>query len=289
MKHIQVITSLIGFIVYNPTTAAPWSPDGQKIAYSYIGNPENIYVVDQDGNNPITLLARAQRDFRPEWSPDGSHLIITSVVDKKHVTYTVDLSGKAKQITTVEDVIGGAQYNSDGTQFLYFTDEPRPRDLYVRNLKSGRDERLTNTPGYDEYSARWNSDNQQIVYVKKGIASEAPGDLWLLNRLTGENQNITKTSKLDEFHPSWSHDGQKIVFIEVNTGQFNVVMLDLNTMKRHKLASGEGYAVLSPHFSPDDKWVSFTRTDFAEKAENLPAIVKVCIENKQEVLITRWK
>ncbi len=271
------------------STAATWSPDGKTIAYSYIANPENIYLVDADGNNPRTLVARAQRDFRPEWSPDGQHLIFTSVIDEKHVTYTVDLTGKLKQLTAVDEVVGGAQYSADGDEILYFTDQPLARDIYIRNLTTKQQQNLTQSQDFDEYSARWTADNHHIVYVKKSHDSDDLGDLWMMNRATGETKNITNTPNQDEFHPAWSHDGNKVVFIQVKAGVFNVVWLDVETGTQHRLASGNGYAVLSPHFSPDDRWVSFTRTDFAEQADNLPAIVKVSLETGCEELITRWQ
>ena len=44
-------------------------------------------------------------------------------------------------------------------------------------------------------------------------------------------------------------------------------------------ANGNGYTVLDPHFAPDDQSVTFTRTDFEEKASNMPAIVRVFLED----------
>ncbi len=285
-KRLSVFMAVCFFHV---STAATWSPDGKTIAYSYIANPENIYLVDADGNNPRTLVARAQRDFRPEWSPDGQHLIFTSVIDEKHVTYTVDMTGKLTQLTTADEAIGGAQYSADGTEIIYFTDSPLSRDIFIRNLTNKQQKNLTNSPDFDEYSARWTADNKQVVYVKKAKDTKTQGDLWVMNRVTGDSRNITNTPRQDEFHPAWSHDGKKLVFIQVDAGEFSVVWLDLETGRQQRLASGEGYAVLSPHFSPDDKWVSFTRTDFAEQAENLPAIVKVSLATGCEELITRWQ
>jgi Tol biopolymer transport system component len=269
--------------------AAPWSPDGSWIAYSYIGNPENIYLVRADGSEPRTLLARNQRDFRPEWSPDGSHLVFTSVVEGKHVMVQLDLEGRHTRLSEPEEVAGDPEYSPDGKQLLYFTDEPLPRELYLRELATGETRQLTDTPEFDEYSARWAPDGRRVAFVGKTQEENATGDIWILDIENGRRQNATRSPETDEFHPAWSHDGNKLVYIQVRDGDFSVVWRDLESGKEQLLAGGNGYAVLSPHFSPNDEWVSFTRTDFAEKAEKLPAIVKVRLRDGQETVITRWK
>ena len=38
------------FVLLAPQSiAAQWSPDGQKIAFSFIGGPEDIYITDSEG------------------------------------------------------------------------------------------------------------------------------------------------------------------------------------------------------------------------------------------------
>ena len=69
------------FMAASQAVAAPISPDGSMIVYSYIGGPENLYIANADGTNARDLVVRTGRDFRPEWAPDGSHIIFTSVVD----------------------------------------------------------------------------------------------------------------------------------------------------------------------------------------------------------------
>ena len=102
--------------MYGACLAAPWSPDGTLIAYSYIGGPENLYIVNADGAHQRDLVVRGQRDFRPEWSPDGSHILFTSVVDDKHIIIRVNPDGTGlKQLSEPEEAAGGADYAPDGT------------------------------------------------------------------------------------------------------------------------------------------------------------------------------
>ncbi len=270
--------------------AASWSPDGRRLAYSFIGGPENIYVVNADGSGLALLVDRDQRDFRPEWSPDGTHLVFTSVVDGVHVIMRVDADGKNLQaLSKPEDAVGDPDYAPDGRRLLYFTDEPLPRDLYVRDLLTGEVTALTSTPDFDEVSGRWAPDGRKVVFVGTDSNEGAQGDIWILDTVGGDRLNLTRSVTVGEFHPDWSHDGSRVVYIRTEDGQFAVAVRDLASGTETIIADGNGYAVLDPHFSPDDTCVTFTRTDFAEKGENMPSIVKVTLASGVEQRIAKGR
>ena len=276
--------SLMPFVAYG----AAMSPDGRELAYSYIGGPENIYLVSSDGGEAVELVVREQRDFRPEWSPDGSHLVFTSVVDGVHVMMRVDPDGKnLRPISEVEDAAGDPDYSPDGRSLLYFTDEPLPRDLFVRDVETGNVIALTNTPNFEEVSPRWAPDGRRIVFVGTESTEGAEGDIWILDSATGNRHNLTSTQDVGEFHPDWSHDGLRVVYIRVRDGRFAVASRDIKTGVETIVADGNGYAVLAPHFSLDDRYIIFTRTDFDEKGQGMPAIVRVSLETGQETLIVK--
>jgi len=268
--------------------AASWSPDGQLLAYSYIGGPENIYIVNAEGSSTRSVVVREQRDFRPEWSADGAHLVFTTVIDGVHAIVRVDIDGgNLQRMSRLEEAAGDPDYSPDGRQLLYFTDEPLPRDLFVRNIASGEVTALTDTPGFEEVSPRWHPDGRQVVFVGKQNGENMESDIWVLDTVTSERRNLTATESIGEFHPDWSHDGSRVVYIRVENGEFDVVIQDVDSGQETIVASGNGFAVLDPHFSPDDSEVSFTRTDFAEMGEGMPAIVVVLLEDGTERQLTQ--
>jgi Tol biopolymer transport system component len=272
------------------TEAASWSPDGQQLAYSYIGGPENIYLVSTDGSDVVALVTRAQRDFRPEWSPDGSHLVFTTVMEGAHVIMRVDRDGgNLEAISKPEEAAGDPDYSPDGRNLLYFTDEPLPRDLFIRDMRTGNVSALTETGDFEEASPRWAPDGRHIVFVGTEAREGAEGDIWTLDSESGSRKNVTATDFAGEFHPDWSHDGSRLVYIKVEDSEFKVVVYDLESEIETVVARGQGYAVLDPHFSLDDQFVTFTRTDFAEVGAGMPAIVKVSLKSGEESLIVKGR
>jgi Tol biopolymer transport system component len=277
--YVLSTLSLIGLSSF----AAPWSPDGTQMAYSFIAGPENIYLVGADGANPVSLVVRPERDFRPVWSPDGSHLLFTGVVENMHVIMRVDVDGQnLQQLTQPEEAAGDPDYSPDGTQILYFTDEPQPRDLYLKNVETGEVSALTSTENFEEYSPRWSPDGSQVVFIGSTGEENAEGDIWLLSIASGERVNLTNTPKFSEFHVEFSSDGKQLVYSRAADGVFSVAVRDLETGVENVVADGGGYAVLSPHFSPDGSELSFTRTDFAEKGPEMPAIVRLSLKTGEE-------
>jgi Tol biopolymer transport system component len=282
---ILAISNLGGLV-----QAASSSPDGTKLAYSFIGNPENIYVSDSDGENIKEIVVRSQRDFRPEWSNDGTHLVFTSVIENVHVMMRVDADGQnLQQISLLKDAAGDPDYSPDGKRLIFFSDEPRPRELFLRDLETGKDKRLTNTNDFDEMSPRWAPDGRQVVFVGRTKGDGVESDIWTFDTESGYRQNLTNTPIVGEFHPDWSHDGTMVVYIRVSSGNFDVAVRSLESGQEKIVASGEGYAVLDPHFTRDDRNVIFTRTDFAEKAPGTPSIVSVNLDSLEETKLVQGK
>lgn len=85
-----------------------WSPDGAKIVFAgdectnNFGRSE-IYVVNSDGTNLISLTSNSYGDYRPVWSPDGKKIAFVSARDGNSEIYIMNADG-SEQINITQNL-----------------------------------------------------------------------------------------------------------------------------------------------------------------------------------------
>jgi len=122
-----------------------WSPDGRAIAVSSCpfvmpgrrGFQENRCTVDVIDVATGTARTLADRGADPDWSPDGTRIVFTSVRDG------------AGRIRTGEDETGDAN------------------EVYVMNADGTGQTRITFTPGLSEEGPRFSPDGARIVVNRR--------------------------------------------------------------------------------------------------------------------------
>ena len=103
-------------------TAAQYSPDGKRIAFSSdrSGNDE-IWVTDSDGSHPVQITAFGKEVGTPRWSPDGKRIAFDSNAETQFFqVYTISADGgKPKRLTdgAFENAI--PSWSRDG-KWIYF-------------------------------------------------------------------------------------------------------------------------------------------------------------------------
>ncbi|MCJ7614982.1 MAG: hypothetical protein MUO43_00375 [Desulfobacterales bacterium] len=76
-------------------TCPSWSPRGDKIAYSGMGNGQgNIYTIDVEGEFPaLQLTHNSGNNESPTWSPDGSLIAFSSTREGPSRIYVMSAYG----------------------------------------------------------------------------------------------------------------------------------------------------------------------------------------------------
>ena len=137
-----------------------WSPDGQEIAFSIIGEDKHtaIWKINVDGGALTPLASGSTENYAPSWSPDGEWIAYQSTQnsDKSEVWIMRRDGSDKKQLT----FSGGAELWSRGPCFspdgkwLAFVSNRKESDgqdfgdVFVVSLDTGETYQITDTGGY---------------------------------------------------------------------------------------------------------------------------------------------
>ena len=155
-----------------------WSPDGKKIAFSYMPRGEigdlttHIYVMDVDGTNPLQLTGNlGDIDDTPGWSPDGTTIAFSSS----------------------RDYPTGSLYT----------------EIYVMHADGSDQRRLTFINSLMNGDPSWSPDGEKIAFESNGGIAIIDKDGTNFCRITDEY----KIGFGGYGQPRWSPDGKRLVMI----------------------------------------------------------------------------
>ena len=173
----------------------------------------------------IPLTSLSGSEFDPALSPDGSQLAFT--------------------------------WDRDGDERL---------DIYVQLVGAGTPLRLTTDPAQDR-SPAWSPDGRHIAFLRSVTGGGYA--IFTVPALGGPERKLQATScgpwrcRLD-----WSPDGKFLAFPDRTSGdRIGIFLLSVETLERRGLTAPpeEHQADVVPAFSPDGRWVAFTRVGTTTK------------------------
>ena len=164
-------------------SAPSWSPDGKHIVHEQVigGGGRHIYITDIDGKNTRPFLQGLQphligdtviSKYRPQWSPDGKHVMYKEshkryepnrVVRLANSFIVVDKHGRnPKRLDIPKDwwlysgcwAAHGNQVLFAGEKNGFHNDGKRNYEIYRYHIFSGNITQITDTP-HKEYEPHW--------------------------------------------------------------------------------------------------------------------------------------
>ncbi|WP_203591148.1 DPP IV N-terminal domain-containing protein [Streptomyces sp. SID13031] len=195
----------------------------------------------------------------PTVSPDGRWLAFRAL----NALWLAESSGRGQPRKLVADGYFNSDpdFSPDGKTLLYASDRDGTADLWLHDLATGADSKLSSLPGA-QTAPRFSPDGRQIAY------QDQDGIAWVLDLSSGEVRQLTPTL----FQPgrvSWAADGSTIVLGAVKPfskrfreGTSQLLYVDVATtaleyvepMPFRSLATrGDD----GPAFSPNGKWLAF--------------------------------
>ena len=198
-----------------------YSPDGKFIAYIYSPNMPNIQpretlnILSLETGQARALKPALARFSYPHWAPDGRALSVVGIDQEgRGGIYKIDVqTSGVVPIVQIDKLleIYSHRWSRDG-KFLFYSLHRRigrTSSIFVHNLETGRDERLSGSPDdADDIDispdGRWlvllNSNQKRVLRIMPASGGD-PREIYRFDH--GENYQIT---------PAWSADGRSIYF-----------------------------------------------------------------------------
>jgi Tol biopolymer transport system component len=288
---------------------AYWSYDGKSIVFQKTNPKEGVFcdqifagklpLTDAQKFTPTMIGIGKGRSTCAYFLPDGKHIIYASthlgadscppVPDRakygnKYIwplynsydIFMADMSGKiVKQITSAKGYDAEATLSPDGKKMIYCSDKSGDLELYVMDLKSGKEIRVTNELGYDG-GAWFSPDGTKIVWrasrpktpeaikeykelLAEGMVAPTNMEVFVANADGTNAKQITALGQAN-WAPNFTPDGKHIIFCsnhEYKRGfPFNMYRIDLEGKGLEKISRDKGFDAF-PMFSPDGKKIIF--------------------------------
>ena len=175
--------------------SATWSPDGQRLAYEWLGN---LITQNGDGSGDQTI---SNDGYLPAWSPDGQRIAYQKLDEEIHV---IDADGSGDVTLTSNAASDNAPaWSPDGSKIAFASERDGNFEIYMMDPDGGNQTRLTTNPGFD-YAPNWSPDGSKIAFSRDS-------NIWVM-AANGSGQTVLPSSEKGGGDPAWSPDGSRIAF-----------------------------------------------------------------------------
>ncbi len=226
-----------------------WSPDGKKIAFaSSRDGSDQIYIADENGNNPTKLTLDYENDF-PIWIPDGKNIAFRTN-DRNGLWWWRIVNIETREISQFTEpsydfFFQTPAWSPDGKYIAYMSlIEQQQNDgssqIYVKTVDGISNTALTNDV-WANINPVWSPDGTRIAFLSERDGKYNMFALYIMNEDGTNIQKLTKPIYSENVTLSWSPDGQQIV-ISSDVSLGNIYIIDITTRNSRKLlhlANGE--------------------------------------------------
>ncbi|HEY7327235.1 MAG TPA: S41 family peptidase [Gemmataceae bacterium] len=227
----------------------------------------NIWKMPAEGGEPVQVTKHASGTlFWPSMSADGKVIVYeenfglwkldTASGDTREVKIDIIPDEKDNNLETVAVSSEADSYNlsPSGKRAVIATHG----ELFTIATERGDVRRLTKTSDVREGDARWSPDGKHIAFVSDHSGRE---EIWVCDE-NGANLKRLTNSDTQKNAPVWAPDSQSLLYTASDRALHRFILADNKdiVVTRGEVIGFGSSAISNPQWSPDGKWIAFTRS-----------------------------
>ena len=185
----------------------------------------------------------------------GGQVVFTSMQFSENIWFLpLDVRGQVgAEIRRITDGFGfdaTPSVSRDGTKLVFSSERFGNRDVWIRDLKTGREAALTSTP-QDEAWPVISADGTKVAYTVSGQATQP---IYVVDARIPPGSSVPEKVCEDCGEPvGWSPDGSQIIYI---SGHPKAVGSFRAAKGKARIAQSSRYDIDQAQFAPDGAWIS---------------------------------
>jgi TolB protein len=230
---------LIALTTSGQTALSPaWSPDGQRIAFTQLGEGRGGIVV-QTLSTAATFVAPGSQsalNITPAFSPDGRTLAFAHSDERGTDIYTANVTERccAQRLTVGRYADNlSPTFSPDGRRIAFISTRAGPPQLYVM-AADGTDQELLAPFDFgatgSSNAPEWSPDGASVVFHRE--VSGSP-QIFVVDVSGRRVRQLTSSGRNED--PTWAPDGRHVAFISDRSGRRQIWILDMETGRVRQL------------------------------------------------------
>ncbi|MDX1916646.1 MAG: Tol-Pal system beta propeller repeat protein TolB [Rickettsiaceae bacterium] len=158
-----------------------------------------------------------------------------------------------KYLTDGKDIVLTPRFSPDATKLIYISYIKSKPQLFLKDLKTGKESRLGGFPGIS-FAPKFSPDGKKALF---SIANKGSTNIFEIDLSSTKVKKLTNNYAINT-SPSYSPDGKQIVFNSDRDGTRQIYIMNSDGSNVRKISEGQGvYA--TPVWSPAGDFIAFTK------------------------------